>query len=659
MIQKSTNKTVRFLQILLFFLGVFIIAAGIYATGPRLIQFITDHFSEDKRLSEVTISYINSLGTKIIICGALLIIISILLKYFVILWDLITRKIQTNNLIERAINSIGKFLSRIYQAVTKEKILFGIAVIILLGFLIPSIFLSPYGGFHVEGINLQPSKNLAEHGLYATLTTEGFDRYTYRISAGPGILLPDALVFKLFGVNIYYARALYVLFVLLAIFMLYYTVREVFDKDVALLALFLLIPLMPLIGNQAADAYIPGLFYFLAGAHFWFKSIENKKNIYLILGGLLWGLSFQTQWLFLFAIFAVVVTCIVLNFTNNGLKSKYYLVPSLMVILVSLIWTIFKIADLGFKKEYVHLAAFWEEHGHRAVGISTEAGSVPSIFSYIRPIESLVQIDIWRDFQFFIAIPAIIYLIILIKKSKWLDYRKLFFLTFTIIWFSWWLFFNYDLSETHFYVIIIMCQIFIAKFIYDLWKYSFTYKNNFIDLANNNETRKESTIFYLIKIVIICLVIGKTVFPLFDAAGKMYTNDITLVKPYHEMMDYINNNLEKDAIFSGWDWSMPWYIDLSSKSDRIIKNRTIVPFSQREKVPEYFIVSPEWPLVKVTDEWPSVVVENSISKRSNNHRKEFLEENCTLLKTFGSEKHKWLLYKVNNKSLSKLSQTIN
>jgi hypothetical protein len=115
-------------------------------------------------------------------------------------------------------------------------------------------------------------------------------------------------------------------------------------------------------------------------------------------------------------------------------------------------------------------------------------------------------------------------------------------------------------------------------------------------------------------------------------------------------MTSIDNNTEKDAIFSGWGWSIPWYVDLNGKMDRVCKDRRAFPFDQREKVPEYFIVSPEWPLVKVTEEWPSVVVENSWSKKQNNLRKKFLAENCSLLKTYGGDKHKWLLYKVNNEN---------
>jgi hypothetical protein len=151
---------------------------------------------------------------------------------------------------------------------------------------------------------------------------------------------------------------------------------------------------------------------------------------------------------------------------------------------------------------------------------------------------------------------------------------------------------------------------------------------------------------YLLSIGIICIVLGKVFIPLAERTGTLYGRSMTLTKPCKEMIAFIRSNTEKDAVFSGWDWSMPWYVDLDDKGDHIIKDRATYHPEQREAVPEYFIVSPEWPLVKVTDEWPSVAGDSQ--QKANELRKKFLEKHSTLIKTFGGEKHKWLLYRVNN-----------
>jgi hypothetical protein len=162
---------------------------------------------------------------------------------------------------------------------------------------------------------------------------------------------------------------------------------------------------------------------------------------------------------------------------------------------------------------------------------------------------------------------------------------------------------------------------------------------------------------YVLRVIIICLVLGKILFPLFTRTAETYKNNINLTKHYKQMMHYIENNTERNAVFSGWDWSMPWYVDIDPNVDRLIKNRKNYPPKQRESVPEYFIVSPEWPLFPTVKEWPNVSVDdNKYSQEQNEMRKKFLDENCTLIKNFGGAHHKWLLYKVNNNNLTHLSK---
>jgi Dolichyl-phosphate-mannose-protein mannosyltransferase len=566
----------------------------------------------------------------------------------------IVREVEPESLIERAISSMGRFLGLVYRIGANEKFLWCLFILILIGVLLSGIFLSPFGGFHVEGLDLQPAKNLARHGIYGTLTTRGFDDLTYRSSAGPGIILPNALIFKLFGINVYNSRALYAAFVVMTSIVFYYVARDLYGKKVALLALLLLAfspgllltGIMEYGGIMGSDAYTPALLYLLIGALFWFKSIDANKKIYLLISGLFWGLSFQTKWLFLFAIFAVILTCIILRLSNHGLGSKYYLIPSSMVFLVTVAWFIFRIFNVGLRQELNQLGQFWAEHGHRAVGGSTEEGITAPIFAIARPIAGLAQADLWGN-QLFLIILAVLYIIILIWKGKMADYKSLFFISFILIWFTWWLLFNFDLAQLHLIMVIDISQLFIAKLLFDSWEYSSLYKDRFLDLVKNKESQK-AIMFYLLRVAIVVIVLAKVLLPPLRGAGTLYNRNLTLTKPYKEMRTYIKNNTEKNAIFAGWGWSMPWGIDLDEAGDHIIKDRSTYSMEQREAVPEYFIVSPEWPLLKVTKEWPSVVTESSWSIKQNEVRKKFLEQNASLIRTFGGDKHKWLLYKVNN-----------
>ena len=150
MVLEKTNKNVKLVQIILFIIGIITFAIGIYANGPRLEQFVINNISPDKQLKVETTAILNSLGSKIIVVGVLLVIFSLLLKYLILFWNLLAKKIQSTKIIEWTINSTGNLLSIVYKLTTKEKFLITAAIVILLGFLIPSIFLSPFGGFHVE-----------------------------------------------------------------------------------------------------------------------------------------------------------------------------------------------------------------------------------------------------------------------------------------------------------------------------------------------------------------------------------------------------------------------------------------------------------------------------------------------------------------------------
>lgn len=647
---------IKIIRLIFLSLGIITIIFGFFATGPRLAQFVADHLSKDKVLSEETLSTLYGIRAKLFLLGGILVLLGLLTGFFGRLINLLVKNLS--NILEKSVSSIGRFFDALYNVGTNEKFIWGFIILILLTISVPAIFLSPAGGFHVEGVDLQPAKNFAKYGIYATLSNNGFDEFTYRSSAGPGIVFPIALVFKIFGINVYYGRMVHLLFVIGTIIMFYVTVRNLFGKKVSLLALLIsFTPYMIMLSQgdngMGPEGYIPSIFYLLVGAHYWFKSIESKKNIHIVIAGIFWALAFQTKWLFLFAIFALVVTCIVLSLAKHSLKNKYYLIPIAMVILVTIGWTVFRILNVGIKAEVLNLQEFWGEHGHRGFGegFSLLAFAHPLITAFT---SNVAKVNFWGELQLFIIIPAVIYTFILLARSKWTDYKILFFLSFALIWILWWSLFNFDLPGTHLKVFLIITSIFVAKLLYDVWEYSKQYKDRFLNLTNVQDY-KRNTFFYLLRLSIIIIVISKVILPIIEKADFLYGSYDTLVKPYHEMEAYIQKHTEKDAVFSGWNWSMPWYLDLDPKVDRPNKDREYYPFDQREKVPEYFIVSPEWPLIKTTEEWPAVSVEDSWSIKSNEKRIQFLKDECTLLKKFGGPKFFWLLYKVNNKELDQTS----
>lgn len=654
------NVLINIFRLVFSVCGILAIVLGFYATGPRLVEFVTQYFSPDKELSKHTIAFLHGFRTKIILSGVILLILSMLVSYFVryflLLKNLILRKLQIGHLIQKAFSLTKRFFSSLYLIGTNKKFLWCFLTLMLIAIQIPGIFLSPWGGLHVEGIDLNPAKNLARHGIYGTLTTGGFDELTYRISAGPGILLPHALIFKVFGINVHYSRVLQVAYVVATLIVFYHVARYLYSQNVALLSLAMFTPMIMSGSLMASEGYTPGLCYFLIGTLFWCKSIDLRKKSYLFIGGLFWALSFQTKWLFLFAVFALLVTWIILRFSKNRLSSQYWIIPCSMVLLVTMLWVSFRILNIGFREEYFHLVRFWKEHGDRAMGMGVLiTGPHIPIFGILRPLVTLSQVDLWGELQLFLLIPAVIYIIILISKSKMADARSLYLINFVLLWFLWWFLFNYDLPRVHLSVVRLVSQLFIAKFLYDLWKYA-TDESRSSPQIITAERGKTAAVLYPVKVLITIIVLTTIMLPLCRKANLVYGRDVKLSKAYREMITYIRTNTEKNAVFSGWNWSLPWHVDLDDDGDHLVKDRRIYAPNQRESVPEYFIVAPEWPLVRKTTEWPMVAYENEWTRKENAKRVEFLKKHASLVKTFSADKHKWLLFKVKNDKLARVNR---
>jgi hypothetical protein len=626
------------------------------------VEFGTEYFSPDRQLSEHSIAILHGFQTKIILVGVLLLSFSLLSRY--VLGHFVSLK---NSLVEvctlstprtaRLIDQTGAFMQTVvsfaYRMVTNEKILWSLVGLIVLAINIPAIFLSP--GFHAEGMDLNLPKNLARHGVYATLSTGGFDEFTYRISAGPGILLPQAMLFKLFGVNLYVARALQVGYIMATVIIFYLTVYRLFDdKKTALLSVVMFVPMALTDLSSGSDRYGPALLYFLVGTLFWWRAIELDKKSYLVASGLLWGLSFQAKWLYLFSVFAATLTCIIMRLFRRGLRSRYWIVPGSMVFLVTATWVGFRIYQMGLRGEYFHLVRFWQVHWHRAIGSKPFAGVLPEILSW-RPVISLSQVDLWGELQLFLLIPALVYVVIDVIKAKARNYKSVFLVSFVSVWFLWWLLLSYDYHSIHIGPIRALGVIFIAKLFYDLWNYPFEAIG---DSDSGKGLRGEGDnprgLLSGVRVLVATVIVTMLVVGVGQAWRAVYVRNREFGQAFVGMIGYIWNNTEDDAVFSGWYWSLPWHVDLDSGRDHIIKDRSAYPPEQREEVPEYFVVSPEWPLRPEPSEWPNVAAWfQQWTQRQNAKRIAFLKQHASLVKEFPAGKHKWMLFKIKDKGVEK------
>jgi 4-amino-4-deoxy-L-arabinose transferase-like glycosyltransferase len=153
-----------------------------------------------------------------------------------------------------------------------------------------------------EGSILHVPKTLVQHGVYADISSEGYRFYGPTVSVGPTVILPIALVFKLFGVGLIQGRILIVVYLLIALVACYALARRISGPLVALLALTLLLASRTFgqagvieYGRQALGE-VPGVAFLLLGTLAWVSALQAGSQWWRItVAGIVFGLALVTK----------------------------------------------------------------------------------------------------------------------------------------------------------------------------------------------------------------------------------------------------------------------------------------------------------------------------------------------------------------------------
>lgn len=153
-----------------------------------------------------------------------------------------------------------------------------------------------------EGFTAQGAINLVRHAQYAMRSSEGFRVLDQPLVAnGPGIVLPLAAMFNLFGVGLMQARLVAALFMIATGLLFYITAQKFGGVAGGALALALLLA-MPhenfVYFGRMAMGNVASLAYFFVGSLIWASGIERRKTWLVASAGLFFGLAAITkgQW---------------------------------------------------------------------------------------------------------------------------------------------------------------------------------------------------------------------------------------------------------------------------------------------------------------------------------------------------------------------------
>lgn len=562
----SRNRTL--LASLLLILGLFALILGINLGPSFLIRIVEENFSADGILSERTKSSLRGLPSKSVIIGLSMVFLSIVTFYFNRILDFVKKLSSGISPSSRWETMKGR----------NDRNLKLILVSLFTALSLLSLFSFP--ATFDEAAFLQVPKNLIRYNQYATATLEGFDTFNPAVSTGPAVLLPIALVFKLFGIGLLQARFVMLAFFIGTIAALYSLAKYLFDGKVALLCLFLLIcntnnDFVYTLGTTV-HGEVPAIFFFTVGCLYWFRSFHTQEGSkrYLLLSGLFWAMAILSKHLFLFLIIALVlIYCLSILFEGK-MRFRQIAFPLVVIGCFLFLWILWQISVLGFRETIIKIGGL-SRFQAKITGSSLEV-----------PFRNLTNIEQWIGWG--LIIPSILYAVYLMVRQGAQSVAIGFILLFMHLWILWWLLGNTTGWFRHVFPGMVFMNIFISKFLIDIYRMVRTEKKIKTD-AEVAAAPSAPLLYSMISVMIVTLVLGRTLIPtglysfkLGDYAGKRQRQE--------EFARYIREEIEQEAIVSGYGWYMEWPI--SFLADRMFRNRKSLPPEHRDSVPEYLIITP-------------------------------------------------------------------
>jgi hypothetical protein len=161
-------------------------------------------------------------------------------------------------------------------------------------------------------------------------------------STGYPVSIPLALFFKTFGLGPYQARIFMLIWLLIALFSIFFYANKIFDDSRLALFSFLLISSFASFHDSGRTVVgeVPGFIFLLVGLNYWL----NKNNYYK--AGLFWGLAVVTKP----AVFALIIPAITLTLIEKNIESiKKIAKIALGMVPAAIVWFIVVVKESPIK----------------------------------------------------------------------------------------------------------------------------------------------------------------------------------------------------------------------------------------------------------------------------------------------------------------------
>jgi 4-amino-4-deoxy-L-arabinose transferase-like glycosyltransferase len=282
-----------------------------------------------------------------------------------------------------------------------------------------------------EGLAIQGALNLANHGEYAMLSVEGFRVLDQPLIAnGPGLVLPTALVFKVFGAGLMQARGVVALCFILAVLVFFHITRRFSNLSAALIssALLLAVPEEGILfyGRQALGN-VPALVYFFIGLHFFLQAEDGNRFRRALLSGLFFGLALITKgqyWIF------VPVLCLMIladYFYYKQVGLKFMAVTLCIMLFCAGTWFLAQYTLVGAENFEQHLAAL--DSSTKVTILAFRGVRIPGNIGYL----------VRSGFVFFV-LPGVCLALFKSRERSMAGLGRLMLAVFVMVWMLWFTF---------------------------------------------------------------------------------------------------------------------------------------------------------------------------------------------------------------------------
>lgn len=245
-----------------------------------------------------------------------------------------------------------------------------------------------------EGAGAYPSI----HNRFSVQDKEGFSYFPAGVTVGPGYILPEAFILKIFGDGLWQYR-LWPLLTYTALLIVLFSITWFLGGWIALIIFQFWLWMLPqLFINFAYESYsesIALLFLLLSFILFFKGSQKEKSNIYYLASGLLFSFSFLTKYLFLLTGLAFL-PLIIWGAYHHQKKIKTFFIK----------WTSFTVGFiipiLGFELyRYIFLATHfgisaWEANNKDLFLTLKSGGSgIDAYFSNLYLSRVIAKLSVW------------------------------------------------------------------------------------------------------------------------------------------------------------------------------------------------------------------------------------------------------------------------